>query len=51
MLVAGGERAPVMRSTWNHLATMHMVEFYQGRRLRVTDFGSRSNLSNDQESK
>jgi len=52
VLVAGGERAPVMRATWNHLAAMHMVEFYQDRRrVRVTDFGRRINLSNDEESK
>lgn len=36
VLVAAGERAPVMRSTWNKLALMGMVEFYcEGKRLRV----------------
>lgn len=52
VLVAAGKRAPVNRATWNHLAAMHMVEFYQDRRrIRVTDFGSRINLSKDEESK
>lgn len=35
-LVAGGERAPVMRSTWNKLSDQGHVEFYLDRkRLRV----------------
>jgi hypothetical protein len=51
VLLAQGEKAPVMRSTWAHLETMKMVERYaNNRRLRVTDFGSRINLSNVEES-
>lgn len=46
VLIAAGEPAPVMLSTWKHLETMHMVERYNVRRLRVTDFGGRINLSN-----
>jgi hypothetical protein len=40
VLVAAGERAPVMRSTWNRLEQACCVEFYMGRkRLRVTKRG------------
>lgn len=36
VLVAAGERAPVMRSTWNLLRDARFVEFYcDGKRLRV----------------
>lgn len=36
VLVAGGELAPVMRSTWNKLRDAGFVEFYQDRkRLRL----------------
>lgn len=46
VLLAGGESAPVMRSTWNKLAAAELVEFYQGRRrLRVTDAGRVIDLS------
>ena len=42
VLVAAGERAPFMRSTWNHLRDVGYVEFYKptgsGRgRVRLTD--------------
>ncbi|TIL30011.1 hypothetical protein [Mesorhizobium sp.] len=40
VLVAGGERAPVMRATWNKLQAAELVEFYmERRRLRVTQAG------------
>jgi hypothetical protein len=40
VLVASGERAPVMRATWNRLQKAGMVEEYQDRRrLRVTATG------------
>ncbi|XUM19816.1 hypothetical protein ACRAVF_19315 [Bradyrhizobium oligotrophicum S58] len=32
VLLAAGERAPVMRSTWNALAEAGFVEFYADRR-------------------
>lgn len=32
VLVAAGERAPVMRSTWNHLERLGFVEFHADRR-------------------
>lgn len=36
VLVAAGERAPVMRSTWNKLRDLGLVEFYcDGARVRV----------------
>lgn len=34
-LLARGETAPFMRSTWNALATQGRVEFYGNRRLRI----------------
>lgn len=41
VLVAGGERAPYMRSTWNRLEALGLIERYlAGKRLRVTDKGS-----------
>lgn len=52
VLVAAGERAPIMRSTWNRVTAMGMTELYAGNRhLRVTDFGSRVNVSHVEESK
>jgi hypothetical protein len=45
VLVAGGERAGVMRGTWSALERLEMVERYHDRRrLRVTDFGMLANL-------
>lgn len=40
VLLAGGERAPFMRSTWNRLRDLGRVEFYQGKRVRLTAGGS-----------
>lgn len=41
VLVAGGEKAPIMRSTWNALAVNELVEFYMNkRRLRLTQAGT-----------
>lgn len=47
VLLAAGESAPVMRSTWNHLAQSGHVDFYRpndkGRgRLRITDLGRKA---------
>jgi hypothetical protein len=40
VLVAAGERAPVMRSTWNALVKLGYAEFYMDRRrVRVTAEG------------
>lgn len=40
VLLAAGESAPVMRSTWNHLERTGFVEFYSGgKRLRVVARG------------
>lgn len=40
VLVAGGEKAPVMRGTWTKLEKAGVVELYHDRRrVRVTDFG------------
>ncbi|RWQ12365.1 hypothetical protein [Mesorhizobium sp.] len=51
VLVAGGERAPIMRSTWNKLADAELVEFYHDRRrLRVTDAGRLADVSRVEES-
>lgn len=51
VLVAGGERAPVMRATWNRLAELALVEFYQERRrVRVTPAGYLANLLKVEES-
>ena len=51
VLVAGGERAPVMRMTWNKLDGLGLVEFHCSRkRLRVTDKGMTLDLTNVQES-
>lgn len=51
VLVARGEKAPVMRSTWNALAAHGLVEPYmKNRRLKVTDNGHRVDLSKVEES-
>lgn len=51
VLVACGERAPVMRSTWNKLDAAGYVELYANRRrLRVTAQASTIDLSNIEES-
>ncbi|RWP31794.1 hypothetical protein [Mesorhizobium sp.] len=51
VLVAGGERAPVMRATWNKLQASELVEFYmERRRLRVTKAGYVVDLSRVEES-
>ena len=40
ILMAGGERAPVMRGTWNALEALGLVEFYLNRRrLRISEAG------------
>jgi hypothetical protein len=40
VLVAGGERAPVMRATWSKLQRAGCVEFYmKAKRVRVTQRG------------
>lgn len=51
VLLAAGERAPVMRSTWNKLAAGGFVEFYAKRRLRVTQQGRALDLSQVSESR
>lgn len=51
VLTAGGERAPVVRSTWNKLEALDLVEFYMNRRrIKVTVSGHQVNLSGVQES-
>jgi hypothetical protein len=39
VLLAGGERAGVMRGTWSALERLGFVERYNIRRLRVTEAG------------
>jgi hypothetical protein len=51
VVLAGGERAPVMRSTWNNLAKAGLVEFYNRRRLRVTEAGKLVDVSRVEESR
>lgn len=51
VVLAAGERAPVMRSTWNKLAGFGLVEFYDRRRIRITDAGKAVDLNNVSESK
>lgn len=51
VLVAAGERAPIMRSTWTALAKAGMVEFYhENKRVRVTDAGKAVKLGMIEES-
>lgn len=35
VLIAAGERAPFMRSTWNALRDLGLVEYYNRLRVRV----------------
>lgn len=51
VLIAAGERAGVMRMTWNTLGDRGCVEFYANRkRLRVTSQGALINLNGINES-
>ncbi|MER8556111.1 hypothetical protein NKH37_28825 [Mesorhizobium sp. M1217] len=51
VLVAGGDRAPVMRATWNKLEARGLIEFYlDRRRVRVTQAGYLADLSRVEES-
>lgn len=51
VLVAGGERAPVMRSTWSKLESLGLVERYLNkRRIRVTPTGLAIDVSRVEES-
>jgi hypothetical protein len=51
VLVAAGERAPIMRATWNRLEALGLVEFYMdGKRLRVTAAGRAVKLGGVRES-
>jgi hypothetical protein len=49
-LVAAGQLAPVMRSTWNILRDQGLLESYSRLRLRVTEAGQTINLSDVEES-
>jgi hypothetical protein len=44
VLLAAGQSAHVMRSTWNKLREAGLVETYGGKRLRVTDAGQTVDL-------
>lgn len=37
VLVAAGERAPVMRATWNKLRDAGLIEFYNKKRVRIVN--------------
>jgi hypothetical protein len=51
VVLASGDYAPVMRSTWNALSTIGLVEFYaSNRRIRVTTAGKALNLRDVEES-
>ncbi|TPK15192.1 hypothetical protein FJ872_19545 [Mesorhizobium sp. B2-5-9] len=51
VLVAGGDRAPIMRATWNKLETSGLIEFYlDRRRVRVTQAGCNVDVSKVEES-
>lgn len=51
VLVASGERAPVMRSTWSRLEGFGLIERYlNNRRARLTEAGRAVDLSRVQES-
>jgi hypothetical protein len=51
VFVAGGDRAPVMRATWNSLSKLFLVEFYHGkRRMRLTEAGRTFDTAGVQES-
>lgn len=51
VLLADGERAPVMRSTWTALDKLGFTEFYGTRRIRVTDAGKAVKLGMVDESR
>jgi len=50
VLLAAGQRAPVMRSTWNKLRAAGLVETYADKRLRVTPAGLAMDLRGVRES-
>lgn len=51
VLIAAGERAGVVRATWNALAANGLLEFYANRRrVRVTEIGKSVDLSRVMES-
>lgn len=51
VLIAAGEKAPVMRVTWNKLEVYGFVELYMDRkRLKVTDAGMKVDLFKVKES-
>jgi hypothetical protein len=51
VLVAGGDRAPIMRLTWNSLSACDLVEFYANkRRLKLTEAGRNFDISDVEES-
>lgn len=51
VLIARGERAGVMRKTWNILRDLGAVELYaNNKRVKVTEFGSSIDLSQVYES-
>jgi hypothetical protein len=50
VLLAGGERAGVMRGTWSKLERLGFVERYDRRRLRVTEAGKSVDLHGVSES-
>jgi len=51
VLIAGGDRAPITRATWDNLAKAKLIGFYCERRgVRVTDLGRTYDLSNTEES-
>lgn len=39
VLLAAGDRAGFTRGTWNTLRDLRLVEFYEQRRVRITDMG------------
>jgi parvulin-like peptidyl-prolyl isomerase len=52
VLTAAGERAPVMRPTWNKLEKAGMVIFYANRRrIKVTPLGAAFDLAKIEESR
>lgn len=51
VLLAAGERAGVMRSTWNALRDAGLVEAYSVKRLRVTAAGLAVDLSKVREAR
>ncbi|WCA57793.1 hypothetical protein G6M16_008815 [Agrobacterium tumefaciens] len=51
VLIAGGEKAPVMRSTWSNLERAGLIERYMNnRRARITSEGFAVDLRNVSES-